>query len=102
MSVHDACIHARIGWYAAYCTRTRLVYVRPDKIPTGRGRKVRGDDADVFARHVREIVRAMKGIPVNGYVLMRAPLELPMRDNDLPDVIALRRHLAVESDEVNE
>lgn len=97
---HSGCIHARIG-HATYCCSTQLVYVRPDEVPTTRGRKNRGDDCEVFARLVRAVNREFREIPVGGYVLMTRLYPLPTGGITLPDIIALRRHLEIMKDRVD-
>lgn len=102
VSTHSDCVHALIGMHAVYCCRTQLVYIRPDGIPTERTRKVRGDELDVFSRHVRQCHRALRGVSVSGYVCMTRVYKPPVGAVMLPDVIALRRHLAVIADEVGD
>lgn len=93
MSLHEHCTHATIGTGAVYCPWTCVVYVRPDMIATEKGRKVRGDEADVFSRRVRQIVKAMSGITVKAYALLVPTCPLPRCAQLLPDHIAMRQYL---------
>lgn len=91
--MHAECTHATISVGAVFCLRTRLVYVRPDVIPTEQGRKIRGDDLDVFARRCRQFHKILRGIEVNGYVLLNPKWPLPRGLVNYTHVIDLFRHL---------
>ena len=93
---HRECRHCPIGAGAVYCLRTKVVYVQPDDVPTPRGRKVRGDRFDVFARKAREVNKNLRDIAVLGFALLTKSQVLPSNEHDLSSIVELFRLLDAE------
>jgi hypothetical protein len=93
VNIHVECTHARIGFYAVYCPKTGLVYINPCKVPTPRGKRERPDEWAMFCREAKGVAHAMRGIPINGFVLLHSRLSPPVGKKTLLDHMALRRWL---------
>ena len=91
---HAVCAHCPLHHGAVYCLRTQCVYVRPDLIPTEHGRKVRGDDIDVFGRYCRNAAKGLRAVQVDAYIMMRTGLPLPANPpRDFKHFVDLLRYL---------
>lgn len=91
--MHRECVHCRLGPGAVYCTRTRLVYLRPDLIPTPSGHKHRPDDVGIFSWKVKGLKHVLKPADPLGYILMNPKVPLPSNNKDILDVPTLLRWL---------
>lgn len=89
--IHSSHRHCWLGQGAMYCTENGLVYIRPDQVEYRHSYNDRRDHFDVFARKARELSKSMRGIPVNGYVLVSDKFPLPKGEGDFASIIDLLR-----------
>jgi hypothetical protein len=94
---HRECRHCPIGAGACYCTRTRVIYIQPDEVPTAKSRKVRGDRFDVFCRKAREVSRVLRNVPVLGIACLSKGLLLPSQIDDFESIVDLLLWVAAQS-----
>lgn len=81
--------HVRLGTGVVWCPKTRLVYIRADDVPRGKGSKLT-DDGLLFASVRKRLLPHLRRakLSVLGWVLIDPSLSLPRGVSDWPDLVS--------------
>lgn len=96
--MHEGCLHAQLCPGVIYCLKSEILFIRADLVTAEDSGTDSKDPFEVFSRVSRLCLKALKGCPVSGILLVGKNVPLPAPTPELSKVheafFNLERNLA--------